>query len=48
LLTLFLAGRKLELELGTKRDGGSSPHVYGGQFGKKLMIDVLRIGAPKD
>ncbi|WMV19526.1 hypothetical protein MTR67_012911 [Solanum verrucosum] len=45
LMTLFLAGWKLELELVAERDGGSSLHVYGGQFGKQEMIDVLWVGA---
>lgn len=43
LLTFFSAGRKLELGQELGLDGGLFHHVFGGQFGKKGMLDVSRI-----
>ncbi|XP_019267660.1 PREDICTED: uncharacterized protein LOC109244948 [Nicotiana attenuata] len=39
------AGMKLEVEQETEIDGGLSQHVFGGQSGKKGILDVLRTGA---
>ena len=42
LMRLFSVGRRLELGLQTEKDGGWYLLVYGGLYGEREMIDVLK------